>query len=532
MQLIRQGPRAPLTTMGSGRTIAWLLEARAADRPNHTFLAWEPLVGAGRGWTYAEFAHDVSMIAEGLRRRGVGAGDMVLIHLDNCPEYVLAWFACARLGAVTVCTNTRSSLDELIYFGSHSGASVVVTQPSLAQLVTNAIPDAKAVFVTDHNAGEPVAFADRPHRSDSFAALLDNEPGPAHRGGALDPALVLYTSGTTGRPKAVTWTNANTMWAAKVNGSASGLGPTDVTQVYLPLHHTNAQAYSILPTLWAGGTAVLQPRFSVSRFWGVAHKHGCTFASQINFALRALATRDVPSRHSFTRWGMGISGHPMEKLFKTPIFGWFGMTETVAATIVGDPLVPSRPGTIGHAAPHYEVAVLDEHGDPVGVGETGDLRVRGVPGLSLFAGYMHDEPATSAAFDEQGWFLTGDRVTVHEDGSISYSDRSRDMLRVGGENVAASEIERVILGVIGVAEVAVVGAPDQMLDEVPVAFVVLRPDADGYTNLAEVIMTACRRELADFKVPREVRIVDGLPRSTLEKVAKHELRKSLREKDL
>jgi crotonobetaine/carnitine-CoA ligase len=489
---------------------------------------WEPFTTAGRTWTYAEFAHDVAATAEGLRRRGVTPGDLVLIHLDNCPEYVLAWFACARIGAIAVCTNTRSSQDELSYFGSHSGASVVVTQPSLASLATSAIPDAKSVLVTDHDAGEQVAAADRPSRTDSFAALLDNERGPVHQGDSFDPVLVLYTSGTTGRPKAITWTHANTMWAAKVNGSASILGPTDVTQVYLPLFHTNAQAYSILPTLWAGGTAVLQPRFSASRFWDIAQKHRCTFASQIYFALRALANRDVPERHSFTRWGTGMSGHPTEKIFNVPMFGWYGMTETVAAPIVGDVLVPSRPGTIGHASPHYEIAVLGNDGTPVGVGETGELRVRGVPRLSLFAGYLHDDAATEAAFDEQGWLITGDRITVHEDGSMSFADRSKDMLRVGGENVAASEIERVILDIAGVAEVAVVGGPDSMLDEVPIAFVVPRVGTPGDRRLVETILAACRRNLADFKVPREVRIADRLPRATLEKVAKHQLRESLR----
>ncbi len=514
--------------MGSGRTIAWLLEVRAANRSAHPLLVWEPFTGVGRTWTYAEFTHDVAAIGGGLRRRGVGAGDLVLLHLDNCPEFVLTWFACAWIGAVAVCTNTRSSQDEISYFGSHSGASVVVTQPSLARRATNAIPDARAVFVTDHNAGEAVAASDRPARSDRFATLLDGEPGPAHRVGTLDPVLVLYTSGTTGRPKAATWSNANTMWAAKVNGAHSGLGPGDVTQVYLPLFHTNAQSYSILPTLWAGGTAVLQPRFSASRFWDVAQKHGCTFASQINFALRALGTRDVPERHTFTRWGAAISGHPLEKLFNVPTFGWYGMTETVAAPIVGDLLLPSRPGTIGRAASQYEIAVLGSDGSPVGIGETGDLRVRGVCGISLFSGYLHDEAATRAAFDEQGWLITGDRVTVYEDGSISYADRSKDMLRVGGENVAASEIERVILSVAGVAEAAVVGAPDAMLDEVPVAFVVALPDWAGGSTLADAVLAACRRELADFKIPREVRILEELPRATLEKVAKHELRKLLR----
>jgi crotonobetaine/carnitine-CoA ligase len=197
-----------LTTTSVGRSVNWLLETRAATRPNHPFLVWEPFFATERTWTYAEFARDVAAVAEGLRLRGVGAGSMVLIHLENCPEYILTWFACARIGAVAVCTNTRSSQDEMSYFGSHSGASVVVTQPSLASLVTNAIPGAKAVFVTDHNAGDPVAAADFPSRNDRFAALLDNEPGPVHRGGPFDPALVLYTSGTTGRPKAVMWTHS------------------------------------------------------------------------------------------------------------------------------------------------------------------------------------------------------------------------------------------------------------------------------------------------------------------------------------
>jgi carnitine-CoA ligase len=529
VELCPYGPRSSLTTAVSNHTIGSLLDLRATDRPSHPFLVWEPFAGEGRTWTYAEFARDVAAVAEGLRRSDIGVGDKVLIHLDNCPEYVLAWFACTRIGAVAVCTNTRSSPDELRYFGRHSGASAVVTQPSLAELATTAIPDVSRVFVTDHNAGEPVLPADRPGGTDRFAVLLENEPGRAPTASALATAELLYTSGTTGRPKAVIWTHANTIWAARVNGVASRLGPADVTQIFLPLFHANAQAYSLLPTLWAGGTAVLQPRFSVSRFWEVARRHGSTFASQIDFAMRALASRDMPERHSFTRWGTRMSGHDLEKVFNIPTLGWFGMTETVAATIVGDLLVPSQPGTIGHAAPQYEVAVLDESGTPVGIGETGDLRVRGVPGLSLFAGYLHDEDATRAAFDEQGWFITGDLVTVHEDGSIGYAGRRKDMLRVGGENVAAAEIERVILRVTGVAEVAVVGAPDPMREEVPVAFVVPSPGAAGDPGLADSIMVAARHELANFKVPREVRIVDDLPRSTLAKVAKHELRKLLRE---
>jgi crotonobetaine/carnitine-CoA ligase len=155
--------------------------------------------------------------------------------------------------------------------------------------------------------------------------------------------------------------------------------------------------------------------------------------------------------------------------------------------------------------------------------------VRGIPGVSLFAGYYLDPAATAAAFDSQGWLRTGDRVTVTDDGSMIFADRAKDMLRVGAENVAASEVERVVSAVPGVREVAVVGGPDPMLDEVPVAFVV-GANADSLAILESQILDACRSKLAAFKVPREIHFVDDLPRATLGKVAKEQLRAQLRDR--
>jgi crotonobetaine/carnitine-CoA ligase len=176
----------------------------------------------------------------------------------------------------------------------------------------------------------------------------------------------------------------------------------------------------------------------------------------------------------------------------------------------------------------YEVKVVRDDGTEVDAGESGWLKIRGVPGISLFLEYLDNPEATEAAFDTDGWFDTGDLVTPFDDGHIRFDNRGKDMLRVGAENVSAAEVERIIGGVPGVKESAVVGRPDKMLDEVPVAFVIpFGPAADLAGDLAERVIETCRANLADFKVPREVFIVDELPRVTLEKVDKKTLRAQL-----
>lgn len=504
---------SPATAFGAGRSLPWLLAARVHDRPERTFFIWEPFDGPAETWSYARFGAEVARVAGGLARRGVAKGDPVLIHLDNCPEFLLAWFACAHLGAVAVSTNTRSSADEVAYFVSHCGARIAITQPSLLSTVEAAMPRDGKLLVVGY-------FGES-----GFARLLDEAPASPCVVSAFDPLSIQYTSGTTGRPKAVAWTHANALWGGKVNAAHEGLTEQDVTLVFPPLFHTNAQAYSVLATLWVGGSFVLQPRFSSSRFWDVSLRNRCTFASQLYFTLRALAGMDAPDEHFYRLWGTGICDHPIAlDRFGIATIGWWGMTETISHPIIGDTMVPNMPRTIGRAAPEYEVAVLDGEGRPCTPGQTGDLLVKGIAGVSLFAGYLHDAEATAAAFDENGWFRTGDRITVTDDGSMIFADRAKDMLKVGAENVAASEIERVVMAVAGVREVAVVAKSDPMLDEVPVAFVI----ADRSAVTEDAILDACRDKLADFKVPREIYFVDDLPRATLGKVAKQQLRDTLR----
>src|SRR6266700_2813934 len=505
----------------AGLDVPWLLRMRAQSRTEHPFLVWAPFDTPPRPWSYGEFHSRVGALAAGLARRGIKPGDTVLIHLDNCIEAMLAWFACVELGAVAVTTNTRSAPAEMTYFADHCGAVAAVTQPAYAEMIAAHCKNLRWLAVIAHDAGTPPSTG-APPRGDSFEALFaDPADRPRRRSDPHSPCSVQYPSGTTSRPKAVLWTHANALWGGKINAAHQDLHEHDVHQTYLPLFHTNALAYSMLATLWVGASCVIQPRFSASRFWPVALEHNCTWTSTIPFCMKALLEHEIPKNHKFRLWGTAISEPPPFAAFGIKMIGWWGMTETITHGIVGEVDQPNTPMSIGRAATEYTIRITDDEGRPTEVGDTGNLLIKGIPGLSLFAEYLHNEKATRESFDEHGYFITGDRVTRLENGFIQFGDRAKDMLKVGGENVAASEIEQVIAVVPGVREAAVVAKKHPMLDEVPVVFIIPAAGVEAAPpDLHDTVMAACRKALADFKVPREIRFVDEMPRSTLEKVAK------------
>lgn len=503
---------APCSPFGN-RTVPWLLDRYRRDRPDKVFLTWEPHTGApAQCWTYDEFGGVVDRLAAGLQERAVQPGDHVVLLMDNCPDFLAAWAAVVSVGAVAVCLNTRSSADELAYFDEHCtprGAIVGARLEDVARAMTGL---EWTIRTTGTDAFDGSGDLGRLGRTAGTPTPVIIDP--------MAPASIQYTSGTTARPKAVVWTHANCLWAGRTNAAHAGLRSDDIGLITLPLFHTNALGYSFLGLLWEGASIVLTPGFSASRFWDVSVRNRCTWASVVSFMLRALADREVPA-HRYRHW----SGSSTAVWGPTGIrtTGWFGMTETVSHPVVSELAHPDPDGSMGIPAPEYDVAIVDDGGDPVAPGTVGELWVRGVRGVSLFAEYFRNPEATRDAFTDSGWFRTGDRVRQDGSGHMWFVERAKDMLKVGGENVAAAEIERVVAAVPGVREVAVVAAPDRMLGDVPVAFVL----ADPRDDLVADIDGACARLLADFKRPRQIRLVDSLPRSTLDKIAKAQLRSLL-----
>lgn len=504
-----------------GKDICWLLDMQARERGDRVFLIWQPPEGDGARWTYREFAERVETVARNLIARGVRKSDPVLLHLDNCPEFLFAWFACAKIGAVAVTTNTRSSADELSYFIQHARARFAVTQQSLLPLVEACGPDLGWIACVGMDAAQRGGFSFEELYAAEAAFLL-----PYHD--PMTPLSVQYTSGTTSRPKGVVWTHANALWAAQINARHCELGEADVGLIVLPLFHTNALGYSVLGTLWGGGSVVLTPKFSRRRFWEISTRHGCTWASLFPFVASALQDVETPE-HRFRFWAIGLADVPaFEEKFRLKIAAWWGMTETVSHPIQSYLHLRGLPGAMGVPAPEYQIDVRDEDGvsvEPTDEGTPGHLFIGGVPGISLFLQYLNDPEATDACFDANGWMNTGDIVKVRSDGQLVFGDRAKDMLKVGGENVAASEIERVIVTMDEVAEAAVVGKPHDFLGEVPVVFVI--PVASASPGLEARVRARCETLLADFKVPRMVILTDTLPRSMMNKVAKKELRARL-----
>ena len=507
----------------AGQDMATLLDARAAARGAHPFLIWAPFESEARTWSYAQFAAEVARLAGGLAARGIVAGDRVIVHMENCPELLLVWFACARLGAVCVPTNALAAGPELTWFAELSGARAAITQPRFAALLAAHCPALEWLAVTVDDSGAPASAA--PPAGALRFAELHAAPLAARTPDPAAAASIMFTSGTTSRSKGVLWTHANALWGARLGALQQGLRGEDVYQVCLPLFHVVALSWSIFPALWAGASVLLQPRFSASRYWPAALAHGATVASHVHFTAGVLAQQPVPAGHRFRLWGNSIWLPEQRAHFGIPIIGWWGMTEVISQGIVGDPQAPQDPRTIGRPSLGYRIKVVDDAGLPVPPGTPGNLLLGGVPGLSLFAAYWNDPQATTAAFDAAGWFITGDRVIVHADGAIRFAERAKDVLKVGGEGVSAAEIERVVLEVRGVRECAVVGRPDASYGEVAIAFVTLHADAPD--DVPARAIEHCRASLARFKVPREVRVIEEMPRVSIGKIGKGELRKRL-----
>ena len=315
------------------------------------------------------------------------------------------------------------------------------------------------------------------------------------------------------------------LWAGKVNPTNIDMGADDVYLASLPFFHVNTQSWAIWTVLGVGGTVVLQPKFSASRFWDVIAKHSVTHISLIPFVIKAAFDSGIPENHTVKVGVFGLIMPVLDQMMGMRVIAAYGMTELVTHCIHSNDFESYPDLAMGKVSPGYEFLIVDsDTGALCQEGEIGELWIRGVRGVSVFWEYFGNPEATEKFFTEDGWGRTGDMVRLLADGNIQYCDRDKDALKVGGENVSAREVEDVVRTVPGLADVAVVAKSHEMLDMVPVAFVILADPAADQDAIAAQIIEACKLDLADFKVPRSVYFVDEFPTAELGKVSKKDLR--------
>ena len=489
-----------------------------ASHASLTFLVFEGPGGDVAKWTYGEFDREVAEVASHLREVGVGEGHTVSLALTNCPTFIAVWLAANRLGAAIVPSDPMGTVDELADHIERTTPTVGFCASTRAD-VYRAAAGHLTIIEVDEAASGVTRFHDAP--DPEFADWT----APA----LTDRAAIMFTSGTTGRPKGVEITQANYAFAGKAMAEAAGLTSADRQIVVLPLFHANAQYYSFASAIWAGASVALIHTFSASRFLEQVARHGATCASLFAAPMRMILARGGPADGAKLRhcW---FAQNLADDQYET-ISEWlgvrprqlYGMTETSPAVLT-DSATNTRPDSMGFVTQGCAVDLHDADGNSVDPGVVGEVVVGGTPGLTLFAGYL-DDPGTTAASFRGDWFRTGDRATRDADGRFFFDGRRSDVLKVAGENVSTVEVAAVLSAHPAVLEAAVVGAPDPIRDEVPVAFVVASDTSNPPTT--EELLEWCTSRLSKAKQPRDITFLDELPRTSVGKIRAFVLRDGL-----
>ncbi len=457
---------------------------------------------------------------------GIRKGDRVALILRNSYEYVISLLALARLGAMAVPLNTALKGAELAFPLSDSGATLVIVEPDLSSLIlanSSAIGGVKHVFVTGD---QPVSG------SIPFAELLKaTSHVPIETSIAEDDgAVILYTSGTTGRPKGALLSHKNIIASAMNCAHLAALrAERDKMLIVAPLFHITGLALALYAGVYAGVPIVLSKRFKTTDMLETIRKQQITAMQAVPTMIWLMlhAPEFKPQDLASLRF-LGTGGAPVpddlvkictERLPWVNLVPGYGLTEATGMThsTINTAEALGKPGTVGRAAPVIDSKVVDSSGKETPPGVAGELLVRG---SQVMREYWNNPEATRATIVD-GWLRTGDIAAVTADGYTSILDRMKDMIIRGGENIYSTEVENVLYRIPKILEAAVVGIPDAVFGEQVKAVLVLKP---GEAETAEEIQQYCKQHLADYKVPQRIEFRDSLPRNPAGKVLKQYLK--------
>jgi long-chain acyl-CoA synthetase len=453
-----------------------------------------------------------------LLARGVGKGDVVSLLMGNSAEYIIAYYACWKLGALAGPVNSLLKAEELSYVISNSEAKALLAHSEFLpaiEVIRHELPHLEAVITFDDVAGATTVFSDEANGLPPTELTREDE------------AIIIYTSGTTGKPKGCLLTHGNVIANARQICEWLGFTENDRLLTIMPLFHMNAVSVTTMSALYAGGSTVVSPKFSASRFWNIISDYEVTSFGSVATMLSILLNnypQGVPAGLKTKQLRFAMCGSApvpaetlerFEKTFGCLVIEGYGLSESTCRSTFNPPDSRRRAGSCGIPIGN-EMKVFDEEDREVPDGELGEIVLRGE---NILKGYFKNQEATDRAF-QGGWFHTGDIGYRDPDGFYYIVDRKSDMIIRGGENIYPREIDEVLYRHPAVASAATIGVPDKLYGEEVAAFVVLK---DGGNISGEDLIEYCREHLADYKCPKSVHIVKDIPKGPTGKLLKREL---------
>ncbi|NHA68054.1 long-chain-fatty-acid--CoA ligase [Phycicoccus flavus] len=484
------------------------LTTTAAEQPDKDALRVN-----GQGVTYAQLHAMAAKVAGTLRENGVEPGDRVAVILPNVPSFPVVYWGILLAGGVVVPMNPLLKAGEIDFFFTNSGAKIAFVWPDFVEEATKGAQNSGTRVVTtgpmgpeDFEGGDPVT-----------------EPTPREDD---DTAIILYTSGTTGRPKGAELTHSNIHLNATRSAQViQTLSSDDIVMGCLPLFHVFGLVVGLNAATTVGASLALIPRFDPAAAIEVIEKERVTIMQGVPTMYAAILNHpqsDGMDASSLRTCASGGSAMPLEVMkafeekFGCVILEGYGLSETSPVASFNMPDKERKPGTIGVAIPGCEMRCVDLDGAEVPVGEVGEIAIRGD---NVMKGYWQNPEATAEAIPD-GWFRTGDLATMDDEGYFTIVDRKKDMILRGGMNVYPREVEEVIYQHPDVLEVAVVGMPDDLLGEQVGAAVALREGSDA---TPEDVIAFTKERIAAYKYPRKVWVVDALPKGPTGKILRREV---------
>lgn len=501
-------------------TVAELLGERSKEYTDKEFLVVEDRHGALERVTYREFQEQVEKLAWVLEGKGIRKGDKVLLHLPNGSAFMKSWFAILTLGAVMVPTNILSPEEEMKYLVSHSESKLIITEKEYEQKFSSfGLP---LLFSRLGEDRQGIWLEAEIEKADPFVDFPKLHPS--------DDAAILYTSGTTSKPKGVVLTQQNYLHTGKQMAETLGYQPDDRVLIVLPMFHGNGQYYMAMPALYAGASIAITEGFSATNYVKQAKRLQGTVGSLFSAPIKMILKKEYDPKDAENPLRLLIHAQALtdqqyeefRSRYQVELRQLYGMTETIAIPLMNPVEHLQDHISIGKEACGYSVLLRDGEGREVAPGEEGEITVYGERGLTIMKEYFKNPSATAETI-QGNWLYTGDMAKVDpESGLFYFVDRKKDMMKRSGENIAAGEVEAVINEHEAVFESAVISVPDPIYEESIHAFVILK---ENHKLAAEELLDWCRERLAKFKVPQEIHFTEDFPRTSVGKIQKQQMKK-------